>query len=85
MTGLRDKIAEHMQHTLKTLLEVPGPREQKILHGMALQDIFKRPLPSRTKDVADFPNTQKWAQRLRQNEKTEKFVSTGQGHDQRSK
>lgn len=49
------------------------------------------PLPSRTEDMIeeeDFPNTQKQAQRLRQNEKTEECVPderTGEGHSRRSK
>ena len=52
-----------------------GPGEEGQLPGRALQNIFfKKPLPSKTGDVADFPNTEKQAERLRQNEKTEEFV-----------
>ena len=51
---------ENMQHTLETFLEVPDPGEQRTLHGSEQQDIlFIRPLPSRTGDIADFPNTEK--------------------------
>lgn len=71
MTGLKDTTGEHMQHTLETFPEVPGPGEQGTLHNRALSDLFFiRPLPSRTGDVAKFPNTEKQAKRLRQNEKT---------------
>ena len=47
-----------------------------------------RPLPSRTGDIADFPNTEKQAHRLRQNEKTENIFPnerTGQDYRPRSK
>ena len=74
---------------METLLEAPGPGEQGTLHSRALQDLFFiRPLPSRTGDIADFPNTQKQAERLRQKEETEEFAPderTGQGHGRRSK
>ena len=47
-----------MQHTLETLLEAPGPGEQRTLYCRAQQDLFFiKPLPSRTRDIADFPNT----------------------------
>ena len=36
--------------------------------------MFIKPLPSRTRDIADFNNSEKQAQRLRQNEKTKDFV-----------
>ena len=63
----QDKTAEHIQHTLEILLEAPGPGTQGTLHGRALQDLFSiRPLPSRIGYIADFPNTEKQAQRLRQ-------------------
>ena len=68
---------------------MPDPREQGILHGRTLQDLFFiRPLSSRTEDVVDFSNTEKQAQRHRQNEKTEKFIlkeRRGQDHSQRSR
>ena len=78
-----------MQHTLETFMEVSGPGEQGTPSGRALQDLFFiRSLPSRTGDRVDFLNTQQQVQRLRQNEKTEKFILNerrGQGHSQRSK
>ena len=74
-----------MKYTLETLLEAPGPGEQMTLNCRALKDLFFiEPLPSITKNIGDFPNTQKQAQRLKQNEKTEEFVPnvrTEQGHD----
>lgn len=75
-----------MQHTLEILPEVPGPGKQETLHGTALHDLFFITL--KIGDIADFPNTQKHAQRLRQNEKTDELVPnerTGQGYGQRSK
>ena len=49
---------------------------------------FIKPLPSRTEDVANILNTEKQAQGLRQNEKTEESAPserTTHGHSQRSK
>ena len=92
MTGLMDKAVRTKQqstHTLETLSEVPDPGEQGTPHSRAIQDLFFiRPLPSKTADVVDFPNTEKQAQRLRKNEKTEKFIPSeriGQVHGQRFK
>ena len=60
-----------MQHILETLPEAPEPGEQGTRQNRALHDLcFIRPLPSITGDVADFSNTEKQAQRLRQNERT---------------
>ena len=65
----QNKAEEHVQHTLETLLEAPCPGEPETLHTRALQDhFFIRPLPSMTGYVADFPKTEKQAQRLRPNE-----------------
>jgi len=49
--------------------------EQGTLHCRALQDFFIRSLLSRAEDVADFPNTQKQTQRVRQNEESDEYVS----------
>ena len=70
-TGLKDKVSRTQQQILDTLPESPGPGEQGTLHSKILQDLFFiKPLPLRTGDVADFSNTEKQAQRLRQNERT---------------
>ena len=70
-------------------MEKPGPGEKGTLHRRSLLDLFfTRPLPSRTGDMADFPNIEKQIERFRQNEKTEKFIpneETGQGHSYKSK
>ena len=51
---------------------MPHSREQGILHCRTLQDLFFiRSFLSRAEDIGDFPDTEKEAQRLRQNEKTE--------------
>ena len=60
-----------MQQTLETLPEATGPEEKGPLDNRALKDpFFIKPLPSRTRDIADLPNTEKQTQILRQNEKT---------------
>ena len=59
---------------MEILPEASGLGEEGTLQSRALQDLFFiRPLSSRTGDIADFPNTEKQAQRLKQN-KTEKFI-----------
>ena len=59
-----------MQHTLEIFLEARGPWEQEIQHYRALQDLSViRLLPSRVGYMAEFSNTEKQAQRLRQNER----------------
>ena len=65
--------------------EVPGSGEQGILQCRAQQDLFFISLLlSRTGDTADFPNTKKQTQRVRQNEETEEYVPSertgGQNH-----
>ena len=80
MTGLKDRATRTQQQSICLAAHIggipaaQGLRKQDTLHCQALQDFFIKPLPSRTEDVADFPNTQKKAQKLRQNEKTEEFV-----------
>ena len=59
----------------------PGLRKQMTLHCRDL--FFIKPLLSRIGAIADFPNTKKQAQRLKQTEETEEFVPNekrGQGH-----
>ena len=52
--------------------EVPGSGEQGTPHCRALQDLFFiRPRLSTAEDTADFPNTEKQTQRVRQNAKKE--------------
>ena len=47
----------HMKHTQDTH-EVPGSGEQRTLYCRALEDLFFiKPLSSRARDVANFPNT----------------------------
>lgn len=59
---------------METLPEALGPGE----HCKALQKLFSlRPLSSRAADAADFPNTEKQTERLRQNEMTEELVPNG--------
>lgn len=59
-----------MKHTLETIPKVPGHGEQRTLPGKALQNLFFiRLMPSRTGDIADFPNTEgEKTQTHRQNE-----------------
>lgn len=55
-----------MQHTWEIFPEEPGPGEQEILHCRALQNLFFiRPLPSKVRDVAGFPNTQKQIEKIK--------------------
>lgn len=92
-TDLKDKAAgtksrEHSAHTG----DIPGVAkfgEQETLHGRALQGLFFiEPLPSKTVDGADIPNTEKQEWSPRQYEKAETFFPnerTAQVHSQVSK
>ena len=90
MSSLKDKTArtaaEHIQHTLETLSEAPSPRKEGSLHRMALQgSLHHKAITLKNRRLSD---TEKQAQKLRQNEKTEEFVPNeriGQGHGQRSR
>ena len=68
---------------------MPSAGEHGTLHFMAFQEVlFIKSLLSRAEDIADFSNKLKKKQRGRQNDKTEKLISSGrtrQGHGQRSK
>ena len=69
--------------------DAPGSAEQETLNCRALQDLFFiRALLSRAGDIADFPNTKKQSQRVRQPEETEEYVPnerTGQNHSKQPK
>ena len=63
--------ATHISDTSK----MTSSGKQGTLHYRASQDIFfKRPLLSKAGDLADFPNTKKQIQRVRQNNETEKYI-----------
>ena len=68
---------------------MPGSSEQETVHCRTLKDLFFiRLLLSRTGNVAEFPDTQKQTQRVRQNEETEEYVAnerTGQNCSKRPK
>ena len=68
--------------------EAPGTGEQGTLHNRAPHDLFFiTPSFSRAGDIADLLDHRQ-AQRLRQNEKIDKFIPserTEQSHGQRSK
>ena len=76
-----------MQPTQETFPEIPGPGEQGTLHCRALQGLFFiRLLSLRAREIADFPNTQKKIQKVRQNEETQKHLpdrKTGSNHSKR--
>lgn len=78
MTGLKDKAARTQLSTQGTHWRPSQKRQplgNRIPHGRVLQDLFfMRSLPSRTGDIVDFIDTQKWVQSLRRNEKTEELV-----------
>jgi len=63
--------------------EIPGSGEQGTLCYRAPQDLFFiRPLLSRSVDKADFRNTKKQTQRVKQNEDTEEYVpNERRGHN----
>ena len=69
-----------MKDTLDTLLDIPDPGKQ----GGALQDLFfKTSLPSRTGDIADFPNTEKQVtilRKMRRQRNLSQRERPGQGH-----
>ena len=53
----------------------PGSSEQGAVHYSTPYSLFFiRPWLSKSGDVADFPNTQKQRQKIRQNEETEEYV-----------
>jgi len=91
MTGLKDKASRTQQLSTCSTHWRCSQKCQALGnkgHYMAQHYRISSSLASRTGDVADFPNTQKQAQRLRQNEKKDKLVPnerTRQGHRQRSK
>lgn len=48
-----------MKHTMEKIPKVPGHGEQRTLPDKTLQNVFFiRLMPSRTGDIADFPNTE---------------------------
>lgn len=69
--------------------EASGSGKLRTLHYRILQNLFfLKPLLSRGRDIANFPNTKKEAQRVRQNEETEDYVPnerTRQNHSKRPK
>lgn len=69
--------------------KVPGAGEQVTLYYRVLLDLFFiRPLLSTAGDVANFPNTKKQIQRVRQIKKMKKYVQNGrigQNHKERPK
>lgn len=53
---------------------MPTSGEQGILRYRALQNLFIRPLPTGSRDVAHFPNTYKQIKIVMQNKETELYV-----------
>ena len=91
-TGLKANAAQSQQSGVlntqrKQNHKAPGSGEHGTLHCRALRDpFFIMPLLSTAGDTADFPNTEKQTQRVRQNE-TEDYVPnerTGQKSQQES-
>ena len=60
---------------MEILQEYQALRNRETLHRRALQDLFFiRPLLSSTRDIVDFPNTEKQTQSIWQNEKVKEFI-----------